>query len=278
MKKTNLKIDNLSRFRTLNYFQKYFEFTSVEELNHYLIEIKKYNKDYIILGNGSNIFFSKKLIKTAIVKNKIPSKIKDLGNNLFEVSSSTKTFSFLKFCLSKSLDSFYFLSSVPSTIGGNIAMNAGGGIKSNQFISNYLVGIKILIDGEIKIIKKDDAIFNYRSSKFSGINNIFIVSGIFKLKKKKFDEDPIKKRQDWSKKYQDYSKPNCGSVFKFRSKYVAWIMRGFSVGGAKFSSKTQNWILNKSKSPTSINILIFICKLLNFVFFKKAKLEIIKVK
>lgn len=278
MRKTNLKIDNLSSFRTLNYFQNYYEFASLEELNNYLNEIKQDNKDYIILGNGSNIFFSKKLIKTAIIKNKTPSEIKDLGNNLYEVSSSTKTFSFLKFCLSRDLDSFYFLSSVPSTIGGNIAMNAGGGIKSNQFISNYLVGIKVFINGQVKIIKKNDAIFNYRSSIFSGINNIFIVSGIFKLNKKKFNENPIKKRQDWSKKYQDYTKPNCGSVFKFRSKYVAWILRGFSVGGAKFSSKTQNWILNKSKSPTSINLLIIICKLLNFVFFKKAKLEIIKVK
>ena len=63
------------------------------------------------------------MIKTAIIKNKTPSEIKDLGNNLYEVSSSTKTFSFLKFCLSRDLDSFYFLSSVPSTIGGNIAMN-----------------------------------------------------------------------------------------------------------------------------------------------------------
>ena len=59
MRKTNLKIDNLSSFRTLNYFQNYYEFASLEELNNYLNEIKQDNKDYIILGNGSNIFFSK---------------------------------------------------------------------------------------------------------------------------------------------------------------------------------------------------------------------------
>jgi len=278
MRLVDYNTKNLSNYKTLNKFELYYEFKSTKELKKYLIEIKKLKKNYIILGNGSNIFFSRKKIKTAILKNKIPAKIEKIDNDLYEVSSSTKTHQFLKFCLSNQLDSFYFLSSVPSTIGGNIAMNAGGGIKSKEFISNYIDSIKILKNNEEFIIKKEDSLFNYRSSIFSGQNNIFIISVTFHLKKKKIKSNPMLERIQWSQKFQDYKRPNCGSVFKFRNRYVAWLLRGLTINGAGFSSKTQNWIWNTSESPFGINFLINFCKLINYVFLTKAELEIIKIK
>ena len=133
----------LSFYRTKHIFQHYKDFKSIEELKKLINFSVKNKKNYIILGNGSNVFFANNFIKTVILKNEIPETIIEKGNGLIEVSSSVKTMNLLKYCYKKDYDCFYFLSSVPSTIGGNIAMNAGNGKFSNQFISNYIVSLKV---------------------------------------------------------------------------------------------------------------------------------------
>lgn len=274
----NFLSNKLSFYRTKHSFELYKEFKSIVELQKLVEFCKKKKKNYLILGNGSNIFFSNKRIKTVILKNKIPETINEKGDDLIEVSSSLKTMTFLKYCLKNRYDSFYFLSSVPSTIGGNIAMNAGGGKLSNQFTSNYLESVNIFDGKKIYTLKKHEIKFSYRKSDFSGLNNLFIVNATFKLKKNKSLTDPIKDRLKWSRKYQDYSAPNCGSVFKYRYSFIMYLMRGIKIYGAQFSPKTQNWILNNSDKTKGLKILIFLCRIFHIIFLRIPRLEIIKVK
>ena len=268
----------LSFYRTKHIFQHYKDFKSIEELKELINFTVKNKKNYIILGNGSNVFFANNFIKTVILKNEIPETIIEKGNGLIEVSSSVKTMNLLKYCYKRNYDCFYFLSSVPSTIGGNVAMNAGNGKLSNQFISNYIVSLKVFDGKKIFSLKKNEINFKYRESKFSGNNNLFIISALFRFKNKKIKINPIKERLKWAKKYQDYSAPNCGSVFKDRYSFIMFLLGGIKIFGTEFSPKTQNWILNKSENTKGIKTLIFLCRIFHIIFFKIAKLEIIKIK
>ena len=270
--------NNLSFYRTEHYFERYGEFQSIEQFREYCNWAKANNVKVYILGNGSNTFFVKKSIKTLILKNNIPKSINSLSGNRLEVSSATLIMDVLKYCYDNSLSSFYFLASVPATIGGALAMNAGGG-KNSTTIYEFVESVTFFDfeSNNIKTIGKKEIIKGHRETIFSGIHSRLILNAIFKFDQTSFDENPITKRLKWSKEFQDYSAPNCGSVFKDGylriPKYLSWL----KLGKTSYSSKAPNWILNKSSSHIPIIILINIVKFLHVFSPRKAILEIISV-
>lgn len=280
----DFKSNRLSRYKTYNQFENYGEITSVDDYIFYLNWAKENEKDVYILGNGSNTLFANKTIKSLVLKNNIKPEIKCISSedNLYEVSSSTSAIDVLKYCYKNSLDSFYYLASVPATIGGALAMNAGMGIRSNKSIYDFVDSVTYVDeDNNIKKISKEDMKISHRNTMFTGQQEKFILSAIFKFPNADFkNENPIKERILWSKEYQDNVAPNCGSVFKISDyKIMAALKKvGFKIGKASYSSKTGNWINNKSENPLPILILIRITKLFHLMLLKKCKEEVIIVK
>lgn len=270
--------NNLSFYRTEHYFERYGEFQSIEQFREYCNWAKANNVKVYILGNGSNTLFVKKCIKTLILKNNIPKSINSISGNRIEVSSSTLIMDVLKYCYDNSLSSFYFLASVPATIGGALAMNAGGG-KNSTTIYEFIESVTFFDfeSNNIKTIGKEEIVKGHRETIFTGIHSCLILSATFKFNQTSFDENPIIKRLKWSKEFQDYSLPNCGSVFKEGylriPKYLSWL----KIGKTSYSSKAPNWILSKSSSHIPIIILINIVKFLHIFSPRKAVLEIISV-
>jgi UDP-N-acetylmuramate dehydrogenase len=278
----SIKTDSLSKFKTFHDFESYGEIHSIADYIFFAKWAEQNKKDIFILGNGSNTLFEKKRIKSLVLRNKIPNEIKCISENenLFEVSSNVMMSEILRFCYENSIDSFYFLSSVPATIGGALAMNAGEGKKINKTIYDFVESIKYIDkDNSIKIIKPIDMSIEYRKTMFTGCQDKFIVSGIFKFPKKDLSGiNPIKERILWSKKHQDNIAPNCGSVFKKYDGRILSLLKGFKVGKSQFSRKTSNWINNNSTNTLHILTLIYIAKILHFIIGKKCEVEVIRVK
>lgn len=277
-----LKSNSLSKFRTFHHFEYYGEVSSLKDYINYIDWAKKNKKDIFILGNGSNTLFVKKKVETLVLKNKIPKEIKCISkeNNLYEVSSSVMMNQLLNYCYKNSLDSFYFLASVPATIGGALAMNAGRGKNNNNTIFNFVESIKYLdSDNKVKEILKDKMDIKHRHTIFSGCQKKFIISVVFRFPSRDFgSSNPIKDRVMWAKKHQDNVAPNCGSIFSECNGRILRRLKGIKIGQAYYSSKTTNWINNYSQSSIPILILIFIAKLLHIMLFQKCKIEIIRVK
>lgn len=270
---------HLSFYRTLHQFERYGEFHTVDEFRKYCDWAVANNVKVYVLGNGSNTLFIKDKVQSLVLKNKIHKSMRLLSEDTFEISSSVLVMDVIKYCYKNSLESFYYLASVPATIGGALAMNAGRGRKYQLTIYDFVESVTFFDfqSNCIKTLGKGEIVKGYRETMFTGIHSYLILSAIFKFKRVEFKDNPIAERLNWSKKYQDYSAPNCGSVFKQAEPCILKLLKGLSLGKASFSSKTYNWILNRSSSSNSILRIIKTAKLLHKLLGKKAVLEVITV-
>ena len=279
---SNLKIESLtsnslSHYRTRHQFERVGEINSVDDLEEYCNWAKENKVNIYIIGNGSNTLFVKKNIQSLILKNKLPKYTNSLAENRLEVSSSVSVMEVLKYCYQNSMNSFYYLASVPATIGGALAMNAGRGKQHECTIYDFVESVTFFEDGCIKTLDNSQIVRNYRETIFTGVHSKLILSAVFKFERTEFTENPLVLRQLWAKEHQDNTAPNCGSVFKTANYRVLQKLRGMSIGKTMFSAKTSNWIVTKSQSSYSILILIKIAEFLHFITREKIELELIRV-
>ncbi|EKU98317.1 UDP-N-acetylmuramate dehydrogenase [Leptolyngbya sp. PCC 7375] len=275
----SLDTDKLSFYRTKHHFEKYGEFHTVDEFIQYCQWAQERGVPLYVLGNGSNVLFKSRKISSLVLKNKLNKDIKVLGEGRFEISSSTQVIDVLRYCYDQSLESFYYLSSVPATIGGALAMNAGRGRQQNMTVYDFVESVTFFDfeQNEIKTLQPNEIVKGYRQTTFTGIQNKLILKAIFKFESINFQSDPILERKKWSKEFQDYSAPNCGSVFKQADYRILRKLEGLSIGQSAFSKKTTNWILNKSKSSLPIRFLISMAQILHAFLGKKIELEVIVI-
>ncbi len=267
------KGSNLSKFRTFHKCD-LFELSEKSQIANAFAWAKRKGRKVFVLGNGSNVFFKNKRIKSLIIKNALPPHIEYLGADKFRVSSSVELLNLLYKLFSEGRDAPYYLASAPCQVGGAIAMNAGTGIKESKYISDFLEEVYYWDNGEFKTTKKEDLILSHRNSSL-GKNGIFIISAVFKFPPKIFYNNPIKERLEWAVKNQDLSMNNCGSLC---TKYDAVIMKSvrriFKNTPAGISPKKLNWAVNKSKNPIWLRAVIFALKVLHKIYGKELKFEL----
>lgn len=278
VKVDTLTSNSISHYRTENCFKRYGEVHNIDEFQEYCHWAQANHVDLYIVGNGSNTLFATKTVNSLVLKNSIGKYIKPLPELRLEVSSSVTISELLRYCYKNSLDTFYYLASVPATIGGALAMNAGRGKSYGATVYDFVESVTFFENGYLKTLTNAEIKRSYRETIFTGIHSRFILSAVFKFEQKEFESDPILERREWAKEQQDNVRPNCGSVFKSAYYPILNRLQGLRVGKASYSSKTYNWILNKSSNSTSIMLLITIAKLLHSIVGRRAVLELIVVK
>jgi UDP-N-acetylmuramate dehydrogenase len=278
---TEIVSDRLSTLRTRHRFKSFAEFTEVDQFIAYRAWARERRLALYILANGSNTLFVRRNIRTLVLRNCLAPWMKDLGNGRIEASSSLPLITILRYCEKNSLDSFYYLASVPAQVGGAIAMNAGGGV---QTIFDFLESVTFVEDERFVTLRAEEIEHRHRWTIFTGVHDRLIVSAIFQFPRRHLEESEIRKRIAWCHAHQDLSAPNCGSVFReYYPPIVKWV-RGLPPGGvrwpilqAQFSRKVNNWIICKSRSSWSIVLLIRGVQLIHRLFGKRAVLELIEV-
>jgi UDP-N-acetylmuramate dehydrogenase len=274
--------DRLSTFRTRHRFRHYGEFTSAEEYRAYVAWAAERNIPLFILGNGSNTLFTRHEVRALVLRNKIAETITPLGGDLFRVSSATQVMRVLKYCEKQGRDSFYFLASVPATVGGALAMNAGAG--AGKTIFDFLVSLTYVDGAETVTLEREAITLAHRQTMFTGIQDKLILEAVFAFPEIDMPESEIRKRAHWARDHQDLAYPNCGSVFRVYHRPIVTRMRalppwGISIPGfrAQYSRRVNNWIINRNPSARPIVILIRTVQLLHRLVGKRAIPEIIEV-
>lgn len=239
--------------------KKYFTPKSEDELLNYL-KINK-NEEFITIGSGSNILFRDTGCSATIIKLSDDFKnIKIKDNKLFCGSAVLKN-QLSNFALNNGIIDFEFLSCIPGTLGGGVAMNAGCFGYEFKNIIKEIHGINKDLQ---KISYKVEQInFAYRETNLP--KDFIITNLIFNINYGKKNE--IQKKINKFKSKKQLSQPSKiktgGSTFKNpTSEYKAWelIKRSgcdnIKFGNAKFSNLHCNFIENKGCSSKDIEDLI----------------------
>ena len=278
-----LESRTLSGFKTHHVFENYGEFRSADEYIKYYSWAQGRGLPVFILGNGSNTLFRRKHVRTLVLRNRIPPTMDVLDETHIEASSSLQIMQLLKYCEPKNLDSFYFLASVPATVGGAIAMNAGAGVGPTIF--DFVESITFIEEGRIRTLSEEQVARSHRTTRFTGVHGKLIVSARFRFPvASETTEGKILERTQWSLNHQDRNLPNCGSVFKeCDHPFFRWLCRvpprGLSIPGfrAQYSRRTRNWIINTNRSSWAIMTLIRLAVFVHRLCGRKIELEIILV-
>jgi UDP-N-acetylmuramate dehydrogenase len=275
-----LRSDRLSTFRTTHDFERVADVRSEEDFDQLIKVAKQERREMLTLGNGSNTLFVTRSVRTLIMRNRLPKELIDLGDGKVSASSSVMIASILKLCRGQRRSSFYYLASVPATVGGALAMNAGRGRSYGVSIYDFVETVTFREAGVTRTISKKDIQRDYRWTIFTGKTSKLILGAtfVFPAAADGHVADEIRERVRYSKETQDHSFPNCGTAFKLASPRIMRWFQGVRIGKAQFSTRTPNWISNDGKSSRPIVWLIRLVRMTHRIFLRRAELEFIEVK
>lgn len=231
--------------------------------------LEKKKKDFFIIGNGSNLIASDKKYKKLVINGKHLIKNIEFMDDFFVVSGFMDLRVVVARLAEKQISTLINLAGIPATVGGAIVMNSGA-FSSN--ISDNLLWVKYIENNTVKTKNMDELYFGYRESEFKNSNRI-IIEAAFKIV---YDKEALlnyKNILEKRRNKQPLNYPNSGSIFRNGNNYYAYEvvrklnMVNYPVGGAKFSEKHSNFIINFSNAKSKdIYKLIMMTK-------KKAEIE-----
>ena len=206
----------------------YLECKTDSEIEQAFQFIKKNKIKFLILGEGTNVVFTKPY-DGLIIKNSFK-KEKKIYKNKVKVSSGYNWDRFVRFCIKNSLYGLENLSGIPGTVGAGPIQYIGA---YGEEISDYIEDIEVfnLKTGNVEILNNMNCNFDYRDSLFKKHKHLFIKNVFFKLKENFIANNSYQDLQDFrfkkaselrqrvlrirNQKLENYlTKPNVGSFFK----------------------------------------------------------------
>ena len=218
-----------------------------------ILELSKFlqnnSKPILMVGLGSNLLVRDKGFDGVTIHTKNLKEL-NISDNFIESGAGTSLAKLSRFALANFKYGAEFLSAIPGSVGGALAMNAGA---FGSEIWQYVVSVKTMShSGEIKDRKPNDFEIAYRSTIHKNSNEFF-VSAVFNFNLKEQNDDVselLKKRNST----QPIGLPSCGSVFKnpknhFAAKLIESSgLKGYCIGGACVSDKHANYIINQDNA------------------------------
>lgn len=229
-----------------------FKPKNLEDLCYFLKNVDQDIK-INIFGAGSNVIVDDKGLSGVVIK--FGRGFSDISrdDNVITAGSAVLCGNLAQFCKNEAYSGLEFFSGIPGSVGGAVAMNAGcyGDDVSKKLISALAVDYQ----GNIHHLKREDFNFSYRKNNLS--QELIFVEASFKLEKSEIDivAKKIEKFSLSREESQPIRAKTGGSTFKNPypedlSKKKAWQLideagcRGLEFGGAKFSEKHCNFMIN----------------------------------
>ncbi len=231
LQKKIIQNKNLSKCNSLQIAVKakyYIECKTDSDLKIAFNFIRKHKIKFLILGEGTNIVFTKSF-DGLIIKNAFK-KEKRIFKNKVKVSSGYDWDRFVLFCIKNSLYGLENLSGIPGTVGAGPIQNIGA---YGEEISDYIQHVEIFNfkTGNVEILNNSKCEFSYRESLFKKNKHLFVKNIFFNLRDNFIPNNSYQDLQDYkfkkaidirrsilkirNQKLENYLiKPNVGSFFK----------------------------------------------------------------
>jgi len=205
-----------------------------------------------IIGAGSNVIVADEGVKGVLIK--LPSSFAEIyhEDDTITIGSASLCINVSQYCKKFGLGGLEFLSGIPGSIGGAIAMNAGC---YGSDISKNLISASIIdYEGNFFELKNSDFGFKYRGNNL--LKKYIFIAGKFKIFKSTSEEisHKIEELQTARENAQPIRAKTGGSTFKNPPNKKAWELidaigfRGKSIGDAQISEKHCNFLINKKNA------------------------------
>ena len=202
---------------------------------------------WVVLGEGSNTIVYDGGIKGVVVSTKKLKNIEILDGAKVIAETGAILGTILNKTLKAGLTGFEFAAGIPGTVGGGVFMNAGA---NNGEIKDVIDTVWVWLEGNEIALKGKDIKFEYRKSYLP--QGCVITKALFSLKpgSRAECERSVKDYMERRNETQPVTLTNTGSIFKNPPGIAAGQLieelglKGFAIGGAKFSDLHANFIVN----------------------------------
>lgn len=211
--------------------------------------LKNNKTQLLFVGLGSNLLVRDRGFDGTTIHTKNFNSL-DISRNFIDSGAGTSLAKLSRFSQANLKYGAEFLSAIPGSVGGALAMNAGA---FGSEIWQYVVSVKTInLTGDIQERFPSDYKINYRSviHHFSGE---FFISARFNFDLKQ-PQDNVRDLLHKRNSTQPIGLASCGSVFKNpKDTYAAKLiessgLKGFCIGGACVSEKHANYIINQNNA------------------------------
>lgn len=233
-----------------------YEASTTDDLVTAVIVARSLEIPYFILGLGANTLISDLGFRGLVIINRTRN-VRFLPHGYVEVDSGVNLAILMKEAWERNLYGLERMYKAPGTVGGAIFMNAGE-VSKQEYFGDLVVNVKVLNDkGHKQELRKDECQFSYRTSRFQSSSEV-ILSALLSLKQVTKDVIEERIRDVLIIKKDQPPGPSGGSTFRNPEGYsIATILdkdlglKGFTIGGAKFSEKHANFIINTGNATAS---------------------------
>lgn len=243
-----------------------YEAHDMEELKRLLVYLDRERIPYMALGRGSNVLVKDAGLEgIAIIFCGSLSTIEEERTDDRSVlaGAGLSLVDLLNYCHRSALGGLEFLSGIPGTVGGAVAMNAGAFGKE---IAERVKEIHIVDKRGNLVVKnrQSELAFSYRKLHLE--KGSVIVKALFRLipDSKESIGGKIFEYLKRKKESQPLDYPSAGSVFKnpagdYAGRLIESVgLRGAKIGGAMISDKHGNYIINTGGAKAK-DILDLVC-------------------
>ncbi len=222
---------------------------NIEELSEFL---NHNHLPVLFLGLGSNLLVRDNGFNGVTIHTKHLNEL-SFSNGLIGAEVGATLAKLSRFAQTNLKHGAEFLSAIPGSVGGSLAMNAGA---FGSEIWQYVVSVRTInLDGKIQQRGKSYFVIDYRSVTHNHVDEFFISAQFdFDLEEANDNvRDLLHKRNST----QPIGLASCGSVFKNpNGNYAAKLieesgLKGYCIGGACVSEKHANYIINQDNASSS---------------------------
>ena len=227
---------------------------NLTELQTVMCFCRTENVPYFVLGRGSNLVVRDGGIRGIVIKLSRSFKkikiVKECGNRIsLLVEAGVSLRRLFTYAVSRGLSGMEFMSGIPGSLGGALAMNAGAEGREMKDITEALT--LLTPRATLRETKRAALHFDYRTLDLA--KGTVIINASLRLEKHRTGalRHTSGKGTSWRRRMQPLNLPSAGSVFKnppgqSAGQLVEQVgLKGLRVGKAQISEKHANFIVNR---------------------------------
>ncbi len=260
--------DDLTKYTTMRLASRgdVVEIRSIESLQKVLPTLKKYGRNYLVVGWGANQILPT-ICPEMIIHLDLPFDLQYLNEQKkeYELPASLGINHLTSHAIKFGLSGWEVFTGIPASLGGAIYMNAG----TNLGEIGKLIKTVTLVngDGVLRTETIGAQSFSYRRNYFVNPGDVIVGATVMHFGSDPAISQKIKDYLEYRKKSQPLATRNCGCVFKNPDRDLQagrlidlMGLKGLTLGGLRISPKHANFIENSGSSnwdqfETLVNII-----------------------